>query len=122
MADELNFNLSITVDKTPLFEVIQPGTFTFDVSAIGLASGVQVVGTSAEAIVTTDVSSLGWCYLQNLDSTNFLLVGPDDGGTMKDFMKLLPGEPAWFRLKPGITVKAKADTAACKMLYKIFDA
>lgn len=122
MADELSFNLSITVDKTPLYETITPGTFQFDVSAIGLAAGVQVVGTSAEAIVTTDVASLGWCYLQNLDSTNFILYGPDDGGTLKDFGKMLPGEIAWLRLKPGITVKAKADTASCKMLYKIFDA
>lgn len=120
MADELQFQLTSRLDKDPFFDQIQE-SFTIDVTGTGMASGIQVVGTSAEAIVTTDVATLGWCYLKNLDSTNFILFGPDDTGTMKDFGRLDPGEPAWLRLKPGITVKVKADTSSCKMLYKIYE-
>lgn len=120
MADEFTLNINGQINKSPMFELLQ-GAYSIDVSAIGLASGIQVVGTSAEAVVTTDVSTFGWAFFQNMDATNFLLIGPDNGGTMIDFVKLKPGEPAVLRLKPGITIKAKADTLACKMLYKIFE-
>lgn len=120
MADEFSLTINGRVDKDPLLEIIQEN-FSLDISAIGMAAGIQVVGTTAEAVVTTDVSSLGWCYMKNMDTTNFILYGPDDGGTMKDFGKMKPGEPALVRLKPGITMKVKADTASCKMLYKIFE-
>lgn len=119
MADELQINLNVRIQNDPLFDLIQE-SFSLTMSAIELASGIQVVGTSAEAVVTTDVSTLGWCYMKNLDSTNFVEYGPDDGGTMKDFGMMKPGEPALFRLTPGITMKVKADTAPCKVLYKIY--
>lgn len=121
MANEIQITLVVNVTNGNFRDNINPGSMSITQSAIGMASGIQAVGTSAEAIVTTDVTNLGWGYFKNLDSTNFVLIGPDDGGTMKDFGKLLAGEACLIPLKPGITIKAKADTATCKLEYKIYE-
>jgi len=82
---------------------------------------VQIIGTSAEALTTGDIATLGIAMLENLDAANFVDVGPDDGGTMKDFMRIEAGERYPVRLKPGITVKAKADTAPVRLLVTLYD-
>jgi len=82
---------------------------------------VQIIGTSAEALTTGDIASLGIAMLENLDAANFVDVGPDDSGTMKDFLRIKAGERFPVRLKPGITVKAKADTAPVRLLVTLYD-
>jgi hypothetical protein len=87
-----------------------------------LYSAVQIVGTSAEAIVVGDIATLGYAIFHNLDPDNFVLIGPDSGGTQIDLIKLKPGDPpAAFRLKPGITVKAKFDTAPGNLRVQVWN-
>lgn len=120
MADELSVNIQARLNKSPLLEMITPGQITIDVSATGLAAGIQNIGTSEETITTTEVGTLGWAFFQNLDTTNFVTIGPDSTGIVP-FIKLLPGEYCILRLMTGITIKAQADTAAIELLYKIFE-
>lgn len=121
MADEFTLNISGRIDKSPMLEIIQPGTQQIDVSAFGAAAGIQNINTTAEQITTTEVSTLGWAFFQNLDTTNYVTIGPYSGGTMYDFVKLKPGESCILRLMTGITIYAKANTAAVELLYKIFE-
>lgn len=72
-------------------------------------------------ITTTGITALGWCYVRNLDGTNFVKLGPTSGGSIVDMIKLKPGEFAIFRLMTGITLRAIADTATCKIFIGIFD-
>ena len=79
--------------------------------AIGAHAPVVTVGFAAEEDMPIgDVSVLGWLFLKNLDSTNFVTYGPKDT-TMKAFGRIEPGEYAALRLEPGITLRWQADTA-----------
>lgn len=81
----------------------------------GGGPGFLSIGTSEEAVAFTDVSSLGWCYIKNLDTTNFVNFGPESAGAMVKVGRLKAGEACVLRLEPGITLRMKADTAACKV-------
>ena len=55
----------------------------------------------------------GWCIIRNLDSTNYVTVGPDSTGQV-NFLRILAGEQAGpMQLNPGVVIKATANTAAC---------
>lgn len=81
-----------------------------------------VTVTTTAASISTGLSSLGMCRVTNLDTANFVEIGPYTGGTLYPFIKLKPNDPPFiFRLKPGITIGAKADTANCKVNFEIFE-
>ena len=86
----------------------------------GGGPGTIEIGTTEEAI-TTEVVTEGWCWIQNADSTNYVTYGPESGGAMITFGKLEPGEGHPFRLSPGVTLRAKANNAACKVQIAIFE-
>jgi hypothetical protein len=115
MADEIKANSKLAVINAFYKESLDPGTFTVTQSALGGFKAVQIIGTSAETVVTGDVSTLGWAMFRNLDATNYVEIGPDSTGIV-GFLRLEAGEPAGpFRLKPGITIKAQANTASVKL-------
>ena len=97
-------------------------TVDFVASAPNVASGVPSIGFAAhEALVMQDVASAGWARFENLDTTNFVQIGTDSTGTFIPFLKLLAGEYAFVRLATNAPY-AKADTAAVKLDYEIFQA
>ena len=116
MADEIKINLTVTVENGSYKDRFVPGQLAITQSTQGAASGILSIGTAAETVAFTDVTTEGILICQNLDATNFIELGPDSTG-IQDFVKLKAGEFFIGRIKPGITVKAQADTAACKMYY-----
>lgn len=80
----------------------------------------QNIGTVAETIDTSAVTTEGYCLMKNLDATNFITYGPDSTGQV-DFGKLKAGEVALFRIKDAITLKATADTAACDVILHLWN-
>ena len=87
----------------------------------GPVPGMVTIGTSEEDIPTTDIATLGWCYMKNLDVTNYIKYGPKSAGSMVEFGRLYPGEECVFRLAAGITIRAIADTGACKCLIFVLN-
>lgn len=77
----------------------------------------QNIGFAAEeAIALSEVTSPGWAFFINRDSTNFISLKVATGGAI--FAKLLPGEFAFLRLGSGAQAPfAIADTAACQLEY-----
>ena len=99
----------------------RPGAITVTNTNGRSSGGVQTIGTSAETVVVSaDLTAYGYAYFRNLNATNFITIGPDSTGQI-DFLKLLAGEYAIVPLKPGITIKATADTAACDLQYLVYD-
>jgi hypothetical protein len=97
---------------------LQAGGRTKSITASGLGNQVttQSVGTSTEQLVLTDIDDLGYLYVENLDATNFVMVGlVSPVSSSNAFTTLLPGE---FCLVPTRqeTIYAIADTAACNLL------
>lgn len=64
---------SLTVPPVPRETItIAPASDTF-------VSGFQTVGTSEETLNLGDVSSLGYVFVKNLDSTNYVQFGATTG-------------------------------------------
>ena len=89
--------------------------------AKGPTPGTVNVGTSEEVISFAELTTLGLIQILNLDTTNFVQFGPESAGAMVAAMRLKPGEPNQFRLEPGVTYRAKADTAACNVQFMAFN-
>lgn len=113
MANEISLSLSLTAQKNA---AVVTGTYSGTMTMAGdqFIGNVQIVGTSNEALVLGDVSTMGWIMVKNLDATNYVEVFLDSGNTQL-VAKLLAGEPCLF--KPGaVSVYARANTAACNCL------
>jgi hypothetical protein len=89
--------------------------------AKGPTPGTVVVGTSEEVISFAELTTLGLIQIINLDTTNFVQFGPESAGAMVAAIRLKPGEPNQFRLEPGVTYRAKADTGACNVQFMAFN-
>jgi len=75
---------------------------------------VQSVGTSAEALVLGEVSTIGYTLVMNLDATNYVEID-NEAGMAGWPQKLLAGD--FILLKPqAATIYGKANTAACNVL------
>lgn len=88
-----------------------------------LSFSEAIVCTTADTLITfTGVSTQGWCFLQNLDVTNFVNVGPNNAGAILTFIRLVPnGGRACFQLDPTVGFRIKADTGSCKVLIKVWN-
>jgi hypothetical protein len=83
---------------------------------------VHTVGTSEEALkLPEQAGTLGYCFLHNLDATNYVQVRTATSGTA--FIKMLAGEFCLFRFGSGVTAPyIIANSAACKVRVVILEA
>mgnify|MGYP001574125970 CR=1 FL=1 len=121
MAGTLTINVSHSLVNGKHKESFNPGTIIVTQTNLGAFAPTISVGTTEEVIPQTDIGTLGWCVLQNLDATNFVEFGPESAGVMVGFVKLKAGEHGTFRLKPGIVIRGKADTAAVEVKIIIYE-
>ena len=119
MANEMSISLQLRVANGYFADAISK-SFTDDFPILGKGGGVQIIGTSEEALAFGDVLYEGWLYIENLDPTNSIDWGPDSSG-MVPVGRIDPGEGVLFRAKPGVTIMAKARTAECRVVVTCFD-
>lgn len=120
MADEITITSNMELSNGAVVYQPQTQQFTADQSTAEIIINVQTIGTSAEAVELGDIATPGWARFHNLDPTNFVQVGVDDGGGFVPFMKVLPGEiQGPVRIDPTHTLQAKADTGSCKLKTEI---
>lgn len=115
MADELKVTIQATLTNGYLKESINPGQQSLTQAAVGSHCPVVSVGTSEEDLSTGDISTLGWLFITNLDTANYVTYGPKSGGSMVAFGRIESGETHAVRLSPGITLRWQANTAAVKV-------
>ncbi len=117
MANEIQITSQIKVDNGS-FKLPRMGlqNVRFDQSGVGGGQpGTQSIATSEAAISIPGITTLGWTYMVNLDDTNYVVWGPESGGSMVPMGRMEPGESALFRMEPGITLRMQANTAACEV-------
>lgn len=117
MANELTINVNLSLSKGNLRESVAPGALTYTVSGTKIVRAVQSIGTTDEALGLGEISSLGYLYIRNNDTTNYVEVGVDGTNYV---VKLKAGEVALFRVD-GAAVHAKANTAACSCEYLLIE-
>lgn len=124
MASEIriSLNLSVTNPNTATgYKRTISKNLTLNQTGIGAWDNIVIVGTAEENLAPTDITTLGWMYLENLDSTNYVDYGISDGGAIKALGKIKAGEIALLRLKTGVTVRAQANTAPVKLQVIIWE-
>lgn len=114
MANEISVTSKLSVTNGNSKWNSTAGTLTFDQATLGGPTpGYLTIGTSEESQAFGELGTVGWVWMRNLDTTNYVQWGFATGvygGRME------AGEPAGpFRLEPSTTLYLKANTAACKV-------
>lgn len=118
MAQEITLTLKMSVAKGYLVQKFDPGTILVDLTGTTAIGGVQDIGTTAEALSITDVSTAGYAYFRNTDTTNFVEIGTGTAGSFVAFAKLKAGEAAILRLGTNAPT-ARANTASVRLQFYI---
>lgn len=113
MANELSINQSLTFAKGNYRLSITPGNLQFTVTGTLFEHNTVTVTTSDGALNKGSIGTIGYCYVRNLDATNYVDVGVDGTNYV---VRLKPGENALFPVH-GSAVHAKANTASCNVEY-----
>ena len=121
MADEIQPTFGLKVANGSFVTRINTFTLQIDQASLGAHMPIVNVGTAEEDLATGDVANLGCIYVRNLDTANFVTIGPKSGGIMVPFLKLKPGEWCWLRLSPGVVWRWQADTATVKCQVMLFE-
>ena len=125
MADELKITVRTSHSKAPKLN-ISPGQLSITQTGAGTFSTTQNIGTSEENVdfstIFPDLGTEGWVFLQNLDSTNYVEWGASaTTPTLATIGRLEAGEYAIFRYEPAVTLRAKANTAACDLYVAVYE-
>ncbi|MES2788123.1 MAG: hypothetical protein V4719_00780 [Planctomycetota bacterium] len=90
-------------------------------TTIGAQGDTQIVGTTEEVVGFGDLVAARWALFRNLDATNYVDIGPESAGAMVSLIRLKPGEACLLPLKPGVVLRAQANTAAIKLKKLILE-
>jgi hypothetical protein len=116
MPNEITITAKLVASKSYL-KVSKGQTINATLSGAAFANTVQGIGTTYEQLtVPTEVATAGYCYLRNLDETNYVEVGVEVSSAFYPLIKLKPGEVAVARLS-STTVFARANTAAVNLEF-----
>lgn len=121
MANEISLTIKGRVTNGSFKQEWSFGQLSIDQAAVGAAAGVQAVGTSAEDLTTGDVSTPGYLFLYNLDSTNYVEVGKTVSASFEELIKLEAGEMCCFRVAASTTIRLQANTASCNVQYLLLE-
>ncbi len=125
MSQEIQFNVSGSV-KNPAsgggyYEQLTSNTYKINQANQAAQSGILSISTTAAAMSIT-VTAPCWCYMINLDSTNYFQVGYWDGAAAHPVIRVLPGDFALFRIDNSSAISIKANTATVLAQYWIWAA
>ena len=117
MSNEIQTACMLSVNNGTL-QLPQVGTAIQDdqATARGGGPGVVDVGLSPETISFGDIVP-GYVYVRNLDATNYVHLGTDYSGVFVPMLQVKAGKQQLIYLDAGVTVRAYADTGACKVLF-----
>lgn len=115
MPNEITLASGLTASKGGLNVSPATTTDTVDMSGTLMNDGSTTAVTGSWTAIEMGSLTTGadyWVHLQNLDSTNFVKVSTDNGTTEPGL--IAPGS-FWgpCKIKSGITVYVRADTASC---------
>jgi hypothetical protein len=120
MANEITVGAFIQVQNGNLSDRFAPGNKSVDQSAVGGPTpGYVTIGTTEEEVAFGELSTKGWVMMQNLDPTNYVQWGFSTGvygGRMR------AGETAGPFRMDATSIFLRANTAACKVLIKGYEA
>ncbi len=109
MANELTVTAGVNYNNTGV-TLAKTASGQVTVASNYLTHAIHTVTTSGENLPLGGVAVPGYCWIQNRDSTNFILIGNAGDAPV---IRVEPGEIAVFRFSQSITPWAIADTGNC---------
>lgn len=121
MSNEITLSASIRAKNGNLDVSFAPGTLQFDQTSQVAVGGVQIIGTStnAEFIALGDVTTAGYSWFRNCDTTNYIDIGTGTATSFVGLIRLYAGQVALCPLHPTNPPSAKANSGACNLQYTI---
>ncbi len=114
MANEITIAASMRCSKGSFILPVHGGTFQVTQSGTGGGTPGKVTATTGGVDVSfSGMTTPRWCYIKNLDSANFIQIGPNSGGAFRPFLNLAAGKWIIIPLDDSVTLHLKADTANC---------
>lgn len=129
MANEITITIQtalanpVTATSGGLKDGFTSGAMKANQATAGMYSTVVATSTTEAAFPSTTLGTLGYMYLQNLDSTNDIDWGPASGGLMVAAGTLKAGGPGQIvYCKSSATYRYKAAAGTPRMLIRIYEA
>jgi hypothetical protein len=122
MSNEITLQTSVIVSNGYLNEAFAPGNILVNQNNPGRVGGVFLI-TTADTVIPnqTPIATNGFVCMRNLDATNYIKWGPQTGSVMVPAGLLKPGETTVFRAGLGVTYRAQAMTASCRLEVRFFE-
>ena len=99
MANEITIGMSLTVKNGSLEYAWSPTAMRADQTTKAISGGGQTLnGSTPEAITITDISTAGWTFIRNLDTSATIQLGTGTGTSFAAFASCKPGEAFLGRL------------------------
>ena len=80
------------------------------------------IGTGDTVVTFTGLTTPRYCWIENLDGTNTVDVGPESGGAIVDLITLKPGEFAVLPLHASAVLRLQASGADTPVLVEALEA
>jgi hypothetical protein len=126
MASEITVTITATCrNGTAPYQLnttFAPGTVAINQTTKGAERTVFLRTTSDASLALSSLTNYGVTAFKNLDTTNYIDIGADVAGAISPFVRLLAGETAILRIKPGITIRTQANTASVRLEVWALDA
>jgi len=120
MANEITITARLAVRHGNLYITEDPGSISLTQSSPLHVGGTQVIPSASHAALDlNDVTTRGYCYMRNTDTSKHITLGTDSSGTFIPFAHLEPGEFCLFRMGAAVVPYAKADTGTANLHYTI---
>ena len=113
-------NATLTLSSTDALSDVLSFTVTDELTVTAPTQGLsrQTITTADnQELVDEAVSGVKYFYAKNLDSTNFVILQTT---ASVQYARLSPGEFAFFPIKDGAGLEARADTASCILEFAFF--
>lgn len=141
MSNEAQIRSSLNIKLGSMDYRSNPTSFRASIlTAKGPTPGFVSASVAGTDVDLSKLTTPGWCFIQNQDPTNFITVGiwdPSGGGTFFPLIEVEPSTHTVLKLSrylqeelsgtgthatSGKTLRVKADTAACRTIFDVFEA
>lgn len=122
MANEIRMNMRVNISSGDYVDSFILNQASYDQASLGGHKPIIIVGITEEVLSLGDIVTPGLCVFHNLDNTNYVEIGPEDGGVMVPMIRLAAGRAALLWLSPSVTLRGKANTAPVKLLMMALEA
>lgn len=125
MANEITVQSSLTINPVSGgLPALKHGgdAQRFDQTTKNKVAGRIACTTTPAAITLTALTAKAWCYFENLDTTNAVIIDADDGTGVSDAFHIPAGSGYVVYLANASTYQARSAASTATLIFEAYDA